>query len=55
MFDLAIHSFTFTLGLEDGIDFGTAWSEIGSDEGQDDEEEFGEGEVVVVVVEEDVD
>jgi len=38
-----------------GVDFGAAGGEVGCGEGYEDEDEFGDGEVVVVVVEEYVD
>ena len=50
--NLRINEFTSS---EQGIDFGAAGGEVGGDEGNEDEQEFGDGEVVVVVVEKDVD
>ena len=41
--------------LEDGIDFGAARGEVGGKESYENEQEFGDGEIVVVVVEEDAD
>lgn len=41
--------------LEDGIDFGAAWGEVGGKECYEDKQEFYDGEVVVIVVEEDTD
>ena len=50
--NLRINEFTSS---EHGVDFGAAGGEVGCGEGYEDEEEFGDGEVVVVVVEEYVD
>ena len=51
-FEVRIKSYCWC-ELEDGVYFGAAWGEVCGGESDEDEGEFGPGEVVVVVVEED--